>query len=207
MAFNTYATLQTTIANWLSRQDLTAQIPDFINLLEVQAERKLRTRHMIKRCYATVTDQYIALPTDYLEIRNVQLNSYPVQQLEYVTMGYLDEVRTRYPAADRPLYYSIVGNTIELAPVPDASYEIEIVYYAKIPKLSNQVTTNWLLDEWPDLYLYGSLMNAEPYLKNDERISTWGSAVAGIFEDIKTADDRATAAGSPLKMRIKPYGR
>lgn len=207
MSLDSYTNLKAEIADWLNRQDLTAQIPTFIRLTEAQVERMLRVREMITRSYATLTGQYIALPLDYLALSNVQLNTNPVQQLQYVTNHELDNVRARKEAADRPLYYSIVGDSIEVAPIPDDSYEIEIIYYAEIPKLTDTVQeTNWLLDKHPDLYLYGSLMNAAPYLENDQRVQVWGQALSGILEDIRVADERSKAAGSPLKMRIKPYG-
>lgn len=208
MALSTYAELQAEIALWLNRQDLTAQIPTFIRLVEAQVERQLRVGDMVKRSYATLGDQYIALPTDYLSVRNMQLNVTPVRQLEYMTMGQLDGVRARNGnVAGEPLYYSVVGNAFEVAPQPDDSYEVEIVYYAQIPRLSDQVTTNWLLTKHPDIYLFGALMNAAPYLENDDRIGTWSAAFGQVLEDIRLADERGTSSGSPLKARIKPYGR
>lgn len=208
MALDTYTNLKAEIALWLNRQDLDAQIPTFITLLEAQVERQLRVRQMVKRATASLTGQFISLPDDYLALHNVQLNSNPVQQLEYVTMDYLDEVRARFNASGRPMYYSIVGDTIEVAPVPDDTYTIEIVYFAQIPRLTTGTQeTNWLLSKHPDLYLYGALMNAAPYLENDDRVPTWGSALSSILEDIRVADERATSGtGTPLKMRFKPYG-
>lgn len=207
MAIDTYTNLRAEIADWLNRQDLTNQIPTFIRLLETQVERSLRVRHMVTRSTIQVSSQFTNLPADYLSLVNVQLDTDPVTQLEYVPMGHLDDVRRQYPSASKPMFYSIVGTQIEVAPVPDATYDMEIVYYAKIPKLATGTQeTNWLLDNYGDLYLYGALMNAAPYLEDDQRVGLWSTALNAILEDIRLADERSRAAGQPLKMRIKPYG-
>ena len=79
MSIGTYAELKTSIANFLARDDLTAQIPDFIQLAEGRMSRELETREQEKRSTATLTsgDEYIALPTDMREVREVKLNTSP----------------------------------------------------------------------------------------------------------------------------------
>lgn len=72
MAFTSYSDLKTTVANYLGRSDLTTQIPDFIRLAETRLARELRTRQMLKSATASMTggDSKIALPTDFLEVRD-----------------------------------------------------------------------------------------------------------------------------------------
>jgi len=209
MALDTYTNLKTEVADWLNRQDLTSKIPTFITLLEAQVERVLRVRQMETRSYATLSGQFLALPPDFLALKGVQLNSDPVTPLDFVSMNELDKIRQRYAgAAGKPVAYSIIGSELEFAPQPDADYEIEIVYWASIPRLTETTQeTNWLLVKHPDVYLFGSLMQAAPYLHNDERVQLWNSALAGILETIRIEDERARMGGTPLKMRIKPYGR
>jgi hypothetical protein len=79
MSISTYAELQTAVANFLARSDLTAQIPDFIALAEGRMSRELETRSQEKRATATLTtgDEFIALPTDMREIREVKLKHKP----------------------------------------------------------------------------------------------------------------------------------
>jgi len=208
MALDTYDNLKAEIAEWLNRQDLTAKIPTFITLTETQIERTLRVRQMMARTSLTVDAQYEDLPADYLALHNAQLNTTPVQELQYVPLNELDKVRARYyNTTGRPRYYSIVGDQIEFAPAPDTSYDGEIVYYQKIDRLGDATQTNWLLEDYPDLYLFGALMNAAPYLEDDPRVAMWGQGMQNILEDIRIADERGrAAAGSPIKMRIRPYG-
>ena len=77
MSISTYSELKTAVANFLARTDLTDQIPDFIQLAEARLSRELESRDQEKRANATLTigDQYIALPTDLREVREVKLNN------------------------------------------------------------------------------------------------------------------------------------
>jgi hypothetical protein len=74
------------------------------------------------------------------------------------------------------------------------------VYYKALPALSAN-STNWLLTAHPDVYLYGSLMQAAPYLKNDERLAVWGSLYTASIADLNQSSDRAEVSGGPLVMR------
>jgi hypothetical protein len=94
---------------------------------------------------------------------------------------------------------------LEFIPTPDTTYDGELTYYAKIPSLSDSNTSNWLLAYAPDLYLYGALVEAEPYLKNDERIAVWGELYLRVIADIEVADERASVASTPL-VRARSLG-
>lgn len=209
MALDSFTGLKAEIADWLNRQDLAAQIPTFIRLFEAQAERNLRTRQMVVRATASLSAQFTQLPGDFLSLVNVQLNTLdpPRPPLNYAPMGEIDRIRAQFPSGGRPTDYSIVGDSIEVAPVPNATYEIEIIYHKTLSRLSDSTASNWLLASHPDLYLYGSLMQAAPYLKNDERVPMWRDAVQTLMDDLRVADERATKSGVPLKARIRPYGR
>jgi hypothetical protein len=79
------------------------------------------------------------------------------------------------------------------------------MYYAKIPTLSDSVTTNWLLTYHPDIYLYGALLHSAPYLKEDERASTWAALYSAAVARVNTASSRSTASGSGLRLKIGSY--
>ena len=203
---NTYAELRSTIADYLNRDDLTAVIPTFIKLAESKFNRKLRVRQMIKRATATIDTAFFAPPSDWLENKEFQLNTNPITKLEFITESYSNELRaTRYTASGKPQYYTVVGNQLEFIPTPDSEYQGELTYYAKIPPLSDSNTSNWLLAYAPDLYLYGALVEAEPYLKNDERVGLWGELYLRVVADIEVADERASVASTPL-VRARSLG-
>ena len=94
MAITNYSELKTSIANFLARDDLTAQIPDFISIAESRMSREMSARSQEKRAIATLTggDAYVSLPTDLRSIRLVKLNTSPKEVLEYYTPATLDEL-------------------------------------------------------------------------------------------------------------------
>jgi hypothetical protein len=174
MALSTYAQLQTSIGDWLNRSDLTATIPDFISLAEAQIERTLRTRQMIVRANASFDSQYGAVPADFLETKSLKLTSTnPPTPLSFLSIDALDEQSTRYTGSGKPKFFGVVGGQFRIVPIPDATYTAELTYFSKLTKLSNDVTSNWLLASSPDIYLYGALLQAAPYLQDDARIQTW----------------------------------
>jgi hypothetical protein len=203
---DTYAQLKSTLADYLNRDDLTAIVPTFIKLAESKFNRKLRVRQMVTRANATIDTAFFSPPADWLESKEFQLNTNPITKLEFITESYGNELRaTRFTAGGKPRYYTVVGSQLEFIPTPDTEYQGELTYYAKIPALSDANTSNWLLAYAPDLYLYGALIEAEPYLKNDERVAVWGELYLRVVADIEVADERASVASTPL-VRARSLG-
>jgi hypothetical protein len=206
MAISTYSELKTSVADWLNRADLTAAIPNFIQLAEAKFNRELRTRQQVKRAYATLTGQYIQIPTDWLEAINLQLNVTPVRVLDFVTLDQADRIRANRYGETNADAYTIVGEQLEVVPPVGANTEIDMTYYMKIPALSDGNPTNWLLTAWPDLYVYATLVHAAPYLKEDERVALWKGMADQLLEEIRLSDERAKHSGGPLRARVRPIG-
>lgn len=206
MSITSYDILRTTVADWLNRSDLTAAIPTFISLAEAKFNRDLRTRQQIKRATATLTSQFITLPTDWVEGVNIQLNTSPIKVLSYVTSYQADRISANNYGNPNAEVYTIVGTQLEIVPAVATNTEIEMAYYSKIPALSSTNATNWLLTEWPDLYLYGALSNAAPYLREDERLATWKNMVGQLTEEVRMSDERARYSGGPLRAQTRPIG-
>ena len=207
MALTTYTELKTSIGDWLNRSDLTTAIPDFISLAEAQIERTLRTRQMIVRANASFDAQYGAVPADFLETKSLKLTSTnPQTPLQFLSIDALDNEATKYTGSGKPKFFGIVGGQFRLVPLPDSNYTTELTYYAKLSKLSNANTTNWLLTSNPDIYLYGSLLQAAPYLQDDARIQTWATLYERALNDSQTADDRSASSGGALLTRAKTFG-
>ena len=198
-----YSELKSSVADFLNRQDLTAVIPTFISLCEADLNRSVRHRSMLCRATATLETQYTSLPADFLEAKNIQLNSNPVTTLKYVTMEQLDLLKQTYRSSGIPKYYTIIGDTIEVLPAPAEEYTIELTYYKKLPALSDSQTGNWLLTSHPDVYLYGTLMQSAPYLKDDERVGVWGTLYRQFVNDLNFASDKAEYSGAFLVARTR----
>jgi hypothetical protein len=207
MALTTYAELKTSIGDWLNRSDLTSVIPDFISLAEAQIERTLRARQMIVRANASFDVQYGAVPADFLEAKSLKLTSTnPQTPLSFLSIDALDNEMTKHTGSGRPKFFGVVGGQLRIVPTPDANYTTELTYYAKLAKLSTSNTSNWLLASSPDIYLYGALLQAAPYLQDDARIQTWATLYERALNDLQTADDRSASSGGVLLTRAKTFG-
>lgn len=207
MALTTYTELKASIGDWLNRTDLTSAIPDFISLAEAQIERQLRTRQMIVRSNADISTEYAALPGGFLETKSFKLTSTnPVTPLIFQTIDALDDLSRLYSSPSRPKYFGIVGGQVRVVPSPDTSYTTELIYYSTLSKLSSTVSSNWLLAASPDVYLYGSLLQAAPYLQDDARIPVWSNLYDKALTDLQTADDRGATSGGSMSARARSFG-
>lgn len=203
MALSNYTELQASVADFLNRSDLTSVIPDFVTMAEADLNRTLRVREMSVRTRAPIDSQYVKLPVDFLGMRNIDLLTDPVTPMTYKNLQNLD-IHRAGDATGKPIYYSIVQNNIEFAPVPDGDYTIEVVYYQKVPPLAVN-STSWLLDAHPDAYLYGTLQHSAPYLQSDERVGIWAGKYQQIIEQIITSDERAKFSGSTPSISFTPF--
>ena len=210
MAISTYAELQTATANWLDRTDLTARIPEFIELAEANFNRVIRQPDMVtKNDSFSIAGRYTTLPTDTLEIVRIVVDLTPVIVLEYLTPEEISERRIVMSATGKPYYFTVIGgssNQLEVVPSPDDTYTSSIVYYTRIPALTDSATTNWLLTAHPDIYLFGTLVEAEPYLKNDERMPMWTSRLDKALMALRLQGERELHTGSSLRMRARVLG-
>lgn len=206
MTISTYSTLKSSIADFLNRDDLTAVIPTFISLAESQMQKEVRHHRMMRRSEGQIDSRYSPVPPTWLETLRLHITGEKSYRLELTGMDDMLQLRTETGGmAGRPTHYAHVGETIEIFPTPDDVYDIELLYYEKLPVLSDSNTTNWLLEVAPEAYLYGALMQAAPYLQDDARIQVWGSLYAGAVSAINQEAKRARFGGSGIRMRIRAY--
>lgn len=203
MAFTSYSTLKTTIADYLARSDLSTKIPDFIRLAEERLRRDLRIRQMLKVATTTTTagDSTVALPSDFLAMKDIHLDTNPVKVLQFQnTSNFFRNART----TDRgvPTQYTLLGTEFQFAPLPDSAYTLRMVYYYKPSFLSDSTPSNLFLANCPDLLLYGALAEAEPYLMNDERISVWASLYDRGLASLRASDDDSEYPSSPMSITL-----
>jgi len=208
MAITTYEQLQTAVGNWLDRTDLDTRIPEFIELAEASFNRVIRQPDMITKDDSfSISGRYTTLPTDTLEIVRIVLDLTPVIVLEYMTPEELSERRVSLTGGGKPYYFTTVGgstNQLEVLRSPDSTYTASIIYYTRIPALADG--TNWLLTNHPDIYLFGALVEAEPYLKNDERMPMWTSRLDKALNDLRLQGQRERHTASGLRMRSVALG-
>ena len=206
MAITNYTELKASIANFLARDDLTTQIPDFISIAESRMSRELQARSQEKRATASLVagDAFVSLPTDLRSIRLVKLNTNPTEVLEYYTPTKLNELYAGN-ANGKPRAYTIIGGEIKFAPSPDTAHTAEIVYMEGVPDLSDVTSTNEVLTRHPDAYLYGALAAASVYLMDDQKTTVYEQLFTRSIDEIKREEERGKQAGSALQMK-SDYG-
>jgi hypothetical protein len=210
VAITTYAELQTATANWLDRTDLTSRILEFIELAEANFNRVIRQPDMVAKDDSfSISSRYTTLPTDTLEIIRIVVDLTPVIVLEYLTPEEISQRRIVMGGTGKPYYFTTIGgatNQLEVLPSPDSTYTSSIVYYTRIASLSDSATSNWLLAAHPDIYLFGTLVEAEPYLKNDERMPMWTTRLDKALNALGLQGQRERHTASGLRMRSRVLG-
>jgi hypothetical protein len=206
MAISTYSELKDAVADFLNRDDLTATIPSFITLAEAALNRRLRAPEMVTRASVTIDAEYENRPADWMETIRYQVNTNPITVLEFVTPEEAIIQKTKFSAGGVPIFFSTVGTQFQHVPAPDSAYTGELMYYSRIPALSDTNTTNWLLTANPDIYLYATLVQSAPYLKEDERIATWMGMLDRLLAEYEVAEERAKTGSSRLVIRTRTFG-
>ncbi len=201
MAIGTYSELQTAVANWLDRSDLTERIKEFIDLAEARINRNLRIRAMETVATGTLTagTREYNLPTGYIQAKEFHLTTDPLTPLSYVT----PELMTRIWAGstqNKPRTFTFIGDKFRLGPNPDAAYTYSMLYFKSFDELTDAAPSNWVIVNAPDLLLYACLLEAEPFLMNDERIPIWAAGYKQALDDIQLQDDKDRHSGSELRV-------
>jgi hypothetical protein len=210
-----YSDLLSAVPDWLQRPGdttITTIAPDCIKLLEARlnfgfgAEGEplysppLRIEDMLTRATASLTGEYIAVPTDFLEMRGpFKINDSPDSKIEYVTPDQF-AAASHDDEAGTPKVFTIAGREFRFAPVP-SSGTAELWYYKQIPALTVSNTSNWLLTKAPNVYLFGTLVETCIYLADKERALDFHGMFAGAVRALQAQDRRRKYGSAPLVMR------
>lgn len=202
MAIATYSDLQTAVGTWLNRSDLAAIIPDLITLAEARINSDLynvRSSEAKTTLTTVAGTSTVTLPTDFVEMKRAQILGAYNTVLKYLSP---DEIAADYAwnQTSLPVVFTVYGQTMELAPIPDGVYTIELTYFQKLPALSNTNTTNWLLASWPNVYLYAALCEAQPYLMNDERLPVFQAKYKEAIDGVNALD---WYSGTTLRVKAR----
>ena len=204
MALTTYAELKTSIADWLLRSDLTSVIPDFITLTEADMTRRLRHWRMESRTTLSVSGQFTNLPTGFIEATKVSLSDTTARRMESISRAAMQELREKdEDTAGKPDYYALTGGQLEVWPTPDDTYSVDFAYM-KFDVLSDSNTSNWVLANHSDAYLYGALWQAHAYLMDYERAARWLAKYDAVIENINDDSKRADFGDNP-RVPIRSY--
>lgn len=197
--------LKTSIRRYLKRTDLDDVIPDWIQFAQRRIDTEMRLPEQEYRTTTTANLAFLPLPQDWIEMRNVQVDFDGNYALSYLTPEQLDNMsRTLKGESPNPIqFYTIVNNQIELIPAPgdDTETIIELFYYAREPALVNNSDTTKILTKFSQLYIYGVMVEAMPFLEHQAGQASWQQ----MFDEFaRILNQRAQAgrfSGNSIQMR------
>lgn len=200
MALSTYSDIKTSVESWLKRSDLDAYIPDLITLGEMRIYRDLRIRAMETALNTAISSGVLAVPSGYVAMKHAYVDASPVQWLQRKTAEWIYQNYPTRSADASPKYFAREAENFIFGPYPDSGYTIKGVYYKQLDALSDSNTTNWFTTNAPDLLLWAALCEAEPFMKNDARITVWEAKYETTKNRIQKADDNEEFSGSILSV-------
>lgn len=198
MPLTTFAELQTSVANWLHRSDLTSVIPDFIRLGEVRLFRDVRARCMETALSGTISSGVLAVPSDYLELKFAYIDASPAKSLVSAPASQIYEKYPTRTASGKPGFIAREGSNFIFGPYPDSGYSVKGIYYARPTSIAT--TANSLFTLNPDLYLYAALCEAAPYLVDDARVQMWEMKRKALTEQVNSEADQEYGSGGGLSV-------
>lgn len=188
MAITTYAELQTAMAAWSNRTDLTSYLPDFIMLAESRLYDMFILKNMETEGTLTLTIgvNYVALPSSYIS----PLAFWLVVNSEREKLDFaVPQDLPYYSSNGRPRYVAVDGDNLRFDCPADVAYSTRFRYIAK-SNLSGSVTTNYLLARRPDIYLAGSLVELARFIKDDSLFNIWEPRFLSSTKELGAAENR-----------------
>ena len=191
--------LQEAVADYLGRDDMTDRIPTFIALAERRMNRELRLRVMERRAETDVLAGQSAVPLPwrrqagnwdvFLEMRDL---TWQDKDGQTVNLCYFPpDTYGQSRDAGRPEGYTIIGRDLFLLPAPDAAGKLYLTYYAEIEPLGEQQPDNSVLLMFPDLYLYGALVESGPFTRGSVPLETWTQYYSAARQKAEANEQRA----------------
>ncbi len=204
MAITNYATLVTAIGDNMARADLAGFMPDFILQAEQvfnhgsEAIDPLRIRDMETIVSLPPTSNVYTLPSDYLQYRRVTEEGGMRRLLDYIEPSAVDQ---HYPlrSSGASNNFTIIGNSLYTYPL--STNDVELVYYATVPGLTDVASTNWLLTKAPSLYLRMSLMFAADFVKDTNETAKNAQMAKALVDGMNRSGMLANYARAGLTLR------
>jgi len=206
MSITTFAEVKQAVADYLARSDLTSYIPDFIVGAETRLaygggapleSPALRIRAMETSADITFSSRTASLPTGFLEMRRVYWSANPNGKLDFRT----PEVFWASSAGSEngtPAFYTIEGDSIAIGPY--AAGTAKILYYKKFTALATD-DSEWLLANAPHVYVYGALLEAAPFIRNDPRIQLWHGMFRSAVHGLNLSSKRDRFGGNAMMIK------
>lgn len=197
-AISSYSELVTEIRDMMDDADYSQEAIDrALRKAEAEFNRTLRTPDMETRAVFTIVGELTTLPDDFLEMRFIFVEGMPDQPL--ASMSPAGMLSTYYGRSGCPVAYTIEGGSLRVGPVGNAA--VEMVYYQRIPALSDAQVSNWLLRKHPDLYVAGVMYHLARRERDAEGQAQAAQEVAALTDAIRTDALKRRWGAAPLVAR------
>lgn len=197
----TYTELATDIATWLNRTGMTAvtdEIEHFVAFAQSKVARTIDLNAMLNTTSGMTTAD-LTVPTGLLRVKSFSVvDSSDTVELQGVPYRKAKNVSS---TTGTPKYYAIENGSFILAPTPDQTYSLELTYYKALTPVSPTNATNWLSDTYPEVILYGALLEASLFIKDDQRAMVWKTKFDEALEEMKKSDDTMGYEEGGLQVR------
>lgn len=197
-----YATLISQIISWADHDELTTVVAkDLIQLGEKRIYKEVRCNTMEATLSVSISSGVAALPSDFIELKSVRIAGSPDKPLGIMSSEQLYRAYPTRSSDSKPDFAALEAGNIIFGPYPDSDYTVKGIYYNRLTALSDGNTTNYFTDDGADALFFASLVEAEPFLKNDPRIVLWESKYLSAVDRINKEENRRKYRGAPLRMR------
>jgi hypothetical protein len=186
----TYSSLITAVQDYCARGDVASFAPNWVQNFEEKFYRQPKNfgPWMEETLNSTIASNVIPLPAGYVGLKYAYINGAPSSRLERAS---LDQVLGTYPRGSGtgvPRWICRERNNLIFGPEPDSTYTVKGVYWSKptaMRSYGGDAATHWLIQNAPDLCIYGALIEAEPFLKNDARVRLWSELYSAALKDYR----------------------
>ena len=215
MAIDSYAKLQSECMDSLNRTDIAADVTDYspatiegavkraITKAELRITRRLKTKDFETSTSYSLTAglETSTIPTDFGAAKTFILTSNP--NVVLVSKD-LSTLINDFPGTGTgiPASYATFGTSFRFRPIPDSARAVTLYYYAKPTALSDSNTSNTLLTKYPDLLLYGSMVELCLHLEDDARLQYWKGVFDEAIKDITEDNTANRYSGAPIRSSI-----
>lgn len=198
-----YSSLKSAIADWSARSDIGMRIPMFIRMFESQFSRDNNLQQMYVKSAALTpdTDGAVTLPTDVANWDQfIWSNGGISGKLEIISPAWAASIDQTTGLVPR---YCYIQNG-KLYVSPNGPCDVTISYYQKLPNLSISSPTNWLIDEAPEVYLWGSLVQVATFTQDAEGYSLWNGKYQEALESLTTTDSGRWSGAAMRAVGVGP---
>ncbi|CAB4195235.1 hypothetical protein UFOVP1640_3 [uncultured Caudovirales phage] len=199
----TYDNLVADVINYMERDDaqFVAQIPTLIGLAEsaIAAELKTLLQLIVVETNLLAAQDILEKPTRWRKTISMKVNGKPILMR---SQDYVAQYQSESDPGQPKYYAEYDYNNWAIAPVPDASYPVEIIYYSLVQPLDTTNQTNLFTQQCPQAMLFGTLLQAQGYLKAIDKLPIWKTYYTDSLAALKKEDnsrrvDRNTSIQEP----------